>query len=289
MASYHSGQVELNRRFSGGLSVSSAYTLAKNLSDNQGAYGASSGQQSFADEQGGYDATSNVNRHLDYGNVTGTRRNRWISSSVYQLPVGRGKRFGTGMSRLADAALGGWQISGILLFQSGPYETAYVPSGVIDPSGTGSGTLFFRSQRPDRVANANAGPRTRTQWFNKAAFTCPGTPGGIATLTIDPNSGTSPCNVGAASTPIGRYGTESVGDLEGPGTQTLSTGVSKSFALTEQVKFRAEGTFTNVLNHTNLSDPNLDVTSPSFGVITQARGSDFGGNRTGQVSLRLEF
>jgi hypothetical protein len=55
------------------------------------------------------------------------------------------------------------------------------------------------------------------------------------------------------------------------------------------VKFRIEGTFTNVLNHTNLADPNLDISSPSFGKITTARGSDFGGSRTGQVAGRIEF
>jgi hypothetical protein len=59
--------------------------------------------------------------------------------------------------------------------------------------------------------------------------------------------------------------------------------------ITARVKLRVEGTFTNVLNHTNLSDPNLDISNPNFGSITTARGSDFGGSRTGQVSMRLEF
>jgi len=191
------------------------------------------------------------------------------------------------MGRVTNLALGGWQLSSIFLLQSGPYLTAYVPSGVMDPSGTGSGTLFFRSQRPDRVGNGSAGPHTRTHWFNNNAFTCPGTPGGISTLTAV--GGSSPCNVGAATAPIGRYGTESVGDLTGPGTASLSAGLSKRFAITERVNLRAEGSFTNILNHTNLSDPSLDVTDPAFGVITQARGSDFGGNRTGQVAVRVEF
>ncbi len=286
-ASYNSGQLELTRRFERGLSFSSAYTLAKNLADNQGTYGAASGQASFADEQGGYDATDANNRHLDYGNVIGTRHQRWISSGVFELPVGRGKRFGGSMGRLTNLAVGGWQLSSIFLLQSGPYLTAYVPSGVMDPSGTGSGTLFFRSQRPDRVGNGNAGPHTRTHWFNNNAFTCPGTPGGISTLTAV--AGSSPCSVGAATAPIGRYGTESVGDLTGPGTASLSAGLSKRFAISERVNLRAEGSFTNILNHTNLSDPVLDVTDPAFGVITQARGSDFGGNRTGQVAVRVEF
>jgi hypothetical protein len=75
----------------------------------------------------------------------------------------------------------------------------------------------------------------------------------------------------------------------GPGTVNLSSGLSKSIDLSDRVKLRAEGTFTNVLNHANLADPTLDITSEAFGKITAARGSDFGGSRTGQVAVRLEF
>ncbi len=292
-ATYQSGQVELSHRFVHGYSFDSAYTLAKNLSDDQGTSGAFQQPGSFVDEQGGYYATDSYDRHLDYGNVTGTRRNRWLTTGVYELPVGRGKRFGGTANHFADLALGGWQVSSIFLWQSGPYLTAYLPSNDIDPSGTGSGTLFGRQQRPDRVANGNTSHHSAAGWFNKNAFTCPGTAGGIATLAVqtDPITGVtaSPCTVGATTAPIGRYGTESVGNLEGPGTVSLSAGLSKAFSITERMKLRAEGTFTNLLNHTNLADPNLDVTNPDFGVITQARGSDFGGNRTGQVSMKLEF
>ncbi len=292
-ADYHSGQVEVSHRFAHGYSFDSAYTLAKNLSDNQGSYGAYQLAGNFVDEQGGYDATDTYDRHVDYGNVSGTRRHRWLTTSVFELPVGRGNRFGGGMNRAANAVVGGWQVSSIFVWQSGPYLTAYLPSGTIDPSGTGSGTLFYRSQRPDRVGSAKTANRSASGWFNRNAFSCPGTPGGIATLMVqtDPVTGAtaSPCTVGATTAPIGRFGTESVGDLEGPGTVSLSAGLSKAFVITEGVRLRAEGTFTNILNHTNLADPTLDVTSPSFGVITSARGSDFGGNRTGQVSMKLEF
>jgi hypothetical protein len=44
-----------------------------------------------------------------------------------------------------------------------------------------------------------------------------------------------------------------------------------------------------VLNHTNLDDPSLNITNANFGQITQARGSDFGGSRTGQVAARIDF
>jgi hypothetical protein len=68
-----------------------------------------------------------------------------------------------------------------------------------------------------------------------------------------------------------------------------SAGLSKRIDITNKVHLRAEGTFTNVLNHTNLNDPNLNISSPTFGMITSGRGSDFGGARTGQVSMKLEF
>jgi hypothetical protein len=44
-----------------------------------------------------------------------------------------------------------------------------------------------------------------------------------------------------------------------------------------------------VLNHTNLGDPNMDLSSSSFGLIPASIGSDFGGARTGQVAARIEF
>ena len=282
-ANYNSLQAELQRRFARGLSFTAAYTLAKNLSDDQGTLGAyGTNPSSFSDEQGGYYATWAGDRALDYGNVSGTRRHRLLLTGLTDIPVGRGRQFGNSMPRVADAIVGGWQLTNIFVWQTGPFLTPFIPSGEAAPSGTGSGILYLRSQRPDRIARGNTGAQSRRQWFNTAAFACPGG-GGFAVLQ---NGG---CTVGVDSAPIGRFGTESVGSVEGPGTVNLSTGVNKTLAVTERVHLRAEGTFTNVLNHTNLADPTLDVTNPAFGTITQARGSDFGGNRTGQVSLKLEF
>ncbi len=287
VANYQSGQVEISHRLTRGLSFDSTYTFAKNLADNQGSVGAGSGS-SFVDEQGGYNPTDSFNRHQDYGNVSATRRHRWLSTAIWQLPVGRGKAFGGGMNRGADLLVGGWQLSNILLLQSGTFLTATLPNYDIDPSGTGSGPIGGASQRPDRVANGNSKAHNRNQWFNNAAFACPGQVG-YASLAPTAGTGQTPCTVGVGTLPIGRFGTESVGDLTGPGTVSLSSGLSKSFAIAEGFRLRAEGTFTNVLNHTNLADPQLDISQSNFGQITQSRGSDFGGNRTGQMSLSLEF
>jgi len=80
-----------------------------------------------------------------------------------------------------------------------------------------------------------------------------------------------------------------VGVVEGPGTVNLSTGVSKAFTIYERLSVRINASFTNVLNHTNLSDPILSLTNANFGKITSSVGTDFGGARTGQVGVRIEF
>ena len=281
-ADYRALELEVSHRFTKGLSFDSSYTWAKNLSDNQGTFGAYSGAPSFVDEQGGYSPTDSFNPRADYGNVAGTRRQRWLTTAIYQLPFGRGQRFASGMGRTADAIFGGWQLSNIFVWETGPYLTAYFPAYMIDPSGTGSGYLGGAQQRADLVGNPNAGGHSRNQWFNPAAFACPG-----QTVAYIPNVTT--CDVGIGSAPIGRFGTEGANGLVGPGLWSLSSGLSKTMHLTESVSLRFETTFTNVLNHTNPADPNLLLTDPNFGKITTARGSDFGGNRTGQASLKIEF
>jgi hypothetical protein len=287
-SNYQSLQAEATRRLSNGLEFSSAYTFAKNLADNQGG-----DPTSFASEIGGGRSTYGFSRAPDFGNVYGTRRNRWISTAVYDLPVGRGREFGGGMNRFEDAALGGWRLSNIFLFQTGPWLTPYIPGGVADPSGTGSGTITGRVQHPDKLGRGVPAHQTRAQWVDPTAFACPSNTGYTASSFAGAGN---VCTIGAYdsqtdtySNPIGRFGTSRVGEVEGPGTVNLSTGLSKVFDIYENVRLRAEGTFTNVLNHANLADPMLDITSGSFGRITQARGSDFAGSRTGQVSLRIEF
>jgi hypothetical protein len=288
-ASYNSLQIEASHRLQHGLEYHSGFTWAKALADDQGPNGTS-----FGGEGGGARATSILNRHVDFGNVYGTRRLRWNTTVLYDLPFGRGKLLGANLPRMADVIAGGWRLSSILTAQTGPYETPYFPSGQGDPSGTGSGLngatggfdLGHRAQHPDRVASVSLNPagKSRFNWTNASAFTCPGnsawTPGSACTT----GSGS-----GAVPLPVGRFGNSQVGSAEGPGLFNLSSGLSKTIPITERFKIKAEGTFTNILNHTNLSDPNMDLSSKSFGLITKSIGSDFGGARTGQVSLRAEF
>ncbi len=274
-ANYQSLQIEVNHRTRAGLTFDSAYTWAHNLADNQG-YDA----DHFADENSGHRTMDLYDLKREYGNVYATRRHRWISNEIYELPVGRGRHFGSTMNRWADGVIGGWQLSTTFLWQSGPFETPIFSGG--DPSGTGSGVIG-RDQAPDIVGNPNTGTRNRNDWFNLGAFTCPGTPGWT------PGSA---CLIGSSpkyAPPLGRFGTAGIGTVVGPGTVTLNAGLAKYFRFTERVRLKVEGSFTNVLNHTNLADPNLNIDNSSVGVISSAQGFDFGGSRTGQVGARIEW
>jgi hypothetical protein len=287
--SYNSMELEATHRLQHGLEYHSGFTWAKALADDQGP-----ANEGFGGEGGGQRASSVLDRHVDFGNVFGTRRLRWNTTVLYDLPFGRGKEFGSSMPRVADMIVGGWRLSSILTVQTGPYETPYFPNGQGDPSGTGSGLNStaagwdpgHRNQHPDQLSGVSVKPsgRNRFNWINGAAFGCPGD----SSWTVG-----TPCTTGSGSgpvpLPIGRFGNSQVGTVEGPGLFNLSSGLSKSVAITERLHLKAEGTFTNILNHTNLGDPNNNLSTGSFGLITSSIGSDFGGARTAQVSARLEF
>ena len=275
-ALYNALQVEANRRYRAGLTFTGSYTWAKNVNDVGGP-----NPSSFGGETGNGRVLDAYNRAGNRGNDYGTRRNRFIATALYELPFGKGKKFAGGASRMTNLLIGGWQISTIFLAQTGPFETPYFGSGVADPSGTGAGG--YRSQRPDYVGNAIPASQSAAQWFLASAFACPG-------QAVNAAFG---CTIGANpakdSAPIGRFGNEGVGILQGPGTLNTSIGFAKSIVIRERLRVKLNGSFTNIFDLTNYADPVTRLTSSSFGTITSAAGAEFGGARTGQVGVRIEF
>ena len=255
---YQALEVDATHRLSHGLYFEGNYTLAKNLANNQGdAPSAFAGEVNY-----GVPVADRFNLRNNYGNVEGTRHDRFLLTSIYQLPFGRGRQF-LNNARVVDLLLGGWDLTNITLLETGPWLTPSI-SGSFDQSNTNvvnrGATL-----RPDAVSRAYAAGRGRGQYFNLAAF--------------------APTPAGA-----GRFGDSGVGILQGPGTATVSLGVAKNFAITERAKLRFESTFTNVLNHTNFAPPATQIDNAStFGVLSAPQTAENAGNRTGQVALRLEF
>jgi hypothetical protein len=247
----------LTRRISEGLTFDASYTLARHLSDAGGTV-----PTNFAAENGA--TTADLFRgDADYGNVGFTRRHRFVSTFLYELPFGRGRRFANDIGRGLDVLVGGWDLTGITLVQSGPFLT---PSfSTTDPSGTGATIRgFTATQRPDQISDGNVDNPAVDAYFNRAAFVIPA-----------PN--------------IGRFGNAEVGSLVGPGTRVFSMTLGKSFATGGTSRVRFEMAFSNLFNLENLDIPNTNVASSAFGRVTNTQTVDQAGPRTIQFSLRYSF
>jgi hypothetical protein len=295
-ANYNALEIEAKHHMENGLQFDSTFTWARALSDNTGA-----SDTQYSGERGGGDFASWVyDKRLDYGNTPGPRRLHWLTTAIYEFPVGRGRQFGANMPRTLDAVVGGWQLSNILTWQTGAYLTPTFSDGLGDPSGTGSGIAETAagweptdaSQHPDRVPGVSWKPANqgRNGWINPSAFACPGwsawQPGEACDTGAGYNAGGTPVSTYGPALPIGRFGDSGIGAVQGPGYIQLNSGLAKVFSLTERFKLRVEASFTNVTNHTNLNEDNLNLNlgSASFGVVTAGLGG-----RSGQIAARLDF
>src|SRR5262249_3045978 len=106
-ARYDGLTFELNKRVSRGVSFDNSYTLARNRSDSGGAV-----PSSFAAENG-VTTLDRFRADADYGNVAFTRRHRFVSTFIVELPFGRGRALAGGAGPALDAVIGGWDLTGI--------------------------------------------------------------------------------------------------------------------------------------------------------------------------------
>jgi len=255
---YEALQSELNHR-THGLTLQASHVWAKSLGNVGGdAPGAFTPEIIY-----GTPVADRFDLRANRGDIAAVRRHRVLVSAIYDLPVGRDRKFFHQANRLVDGLIGGWSLSAITMWQTGPYLTPTV-SPSIDPANLG---LVFRgaSLRPDCVGNGNISNPTPDHYFDINAFAEP------------------PAD-------SGRMGNCGVGILQGPGTVAIAGGLSKTFALGERVRLKFESTFTNLPNHLNYVPPAVNVSSPAtFGKTTSVQTAENAGNRTGQIALRIEF
>jgi hypothetical protein len=255
-SNYDAGTMSINKRFSHGLQFQGSYAFSKNLSTN------GYNPTAFATEAGGLDQDLN-NIGLDYGNVPYTRRNRVLVTFLYELPFGKGKAMASGLNPLVDRVIGGWELAGVLLFQSGPWLTVTVPGA--DPSGTGFATNVGNG-RADIVSGQSlyATNPTLNNWLNKSAFAIP-------------------------QNNIGRWGDAPEGDIQGPGTQSVSISMMKSVRFTEAMRFQIGAQAANLFNHANYAPPNTTFNTASYGTISGLQTAEGAGPRVLQITARFTF
>ena len=257
---YNSLTVSAKKRLAKGLQFQSSYVYTRNLSNVDGAATTSADQ--YASEFGG---TVSDPQHpgLDYGNVAFSRRERFLTTFLYELPFGKGKMFMSSANGLMDRVVGGWELSGVLLFQSGPFMSV---STLSDPCGCGYNAFNANGGRADTVSGANPyASQSINQWINPAAFADPGNA-------------------------IGRFGNASAGDVVGPGTEAISLSLIKTVNVTERIRMRIGAQVGNVFNHPNFGVPsNLTVGVAGFGQITSLQTAEGAGPRDIQLTARITF
>jgi hypothetical protein len=218
-----------------GLLLTAAYTWGKSTDSKSAAAGigsaAANGWQGFVDNQ---------NPARDHGLSDFDTPHRLALSFVWNLPFGKGERFGGNASGLTQAIIGGWQMNGIYLWQKGfPFSVfAGNPGNLLDYPFNG------QINRADIVGDPGAGGGTIQQWFNTAAFAQPA---------------------------LGAYGSSGRNILRGPTINNLDLSLFKNFYVgPTTLQVRAEAF--NALNHPNFNNPAANLNNPTtFGVISTAR------------------
>jgi hypothetical protein len=229
-SSYNALQLDVNRRFSAGLTLRGVYTYSKVLDDGDSLNATTSG--------GGPALAANpFNLRSDWGLGTFDVRHVAVISGTYALPIGNGKRYASNYSGFANGMVSGWSINSIVTLQGGfPFS----PQLSYNPSGNGD------TRNPVRpFLNPNfTGPiilGKPGQCFNPAAFE-------------------APTNTAAN---IGFYGNVGRNTLIGPGLATWDFSTFKDARIREglTLQFRAE--IFNLLNRANFNTPNGIVFTPS--------------------------
>jgi hypothetical protein len=288
-------QLEGKRRFAGGFMFDVSYTLLDQKT---------SAVDSANSTLGGT-AYNQFKPNADYGIDSYIPRHRFIFYSVWEPPVGHNRKYGSSMSKFAEALIGGWETSWQMFIKSGTGFTPYwicddcepiwpgnLASGFIDAIGDFGvgGTLrpFLTGQNPQK--------RIGDQYFNPDAFTVPS----VGADVLD-NPLVAKRNM-----------------LMGPGTWGLNLGVHKVFRFGEKLRADLGAEFNNVFNHplfspnsngqdgdfANVGDFNLTVDpntlklqpitdfnrNPNFGrLLTSYTQEGVDSRRTVRLKLRFTF
>jgi hypothetical protein len=221
-ADYNALQVEFDRRYTGGFSYGVSYTYAKAMTEDDGWFGVEGSLP-----QNPYNPSANRSpAGFDLTHVLSI-------NTLYELPIGKGKRFSTGNSVL-DYIFGNWQVNALITGRSG---TPFSPVYGTDRANIGGSFVYLNQVGDPHLSNRSAG-----EWFNTAAYQVP---------------------------TFGTFGNAGRNSLRSQPYWDFTPSVIRRFPLWESLQFEFRAEAFNAFNHTVFDKPGGDLNNPSsFGVVT---------------------
>lgn len=235
-ANYNSLQVSLNHR-GRDLTAGVSYTWSKNMTDMSWDRGTAS--------------TDTYDPLMDYGPSGLNMPQIFVSNFVYHAPWYRDQH------GFAGHLVGGWELSGILTFESGTsfsngqYQDPFgcvtdntQPNGCAPgtyPGGLGiwdDGPNYDIFPRPDQTGPSHL-VKKGLQWFDPSTYT----------------------------TAVGHFGTERSGNILGPGLNRVDLGLMKNFRFTESVNLQLRAESFNLFNHTSFAGVDTGLEDGTFGQV----------------------
>ena len=255
IGTYHALGARYEHRFSNGLYFLNSFTWSKAVGDSE---------QALEYAPGYYQANPQNIRNLavEKGPSSFDVEFVNVTSFVFQVPFGKGRRFGGSSNPFVDALFGGWEVDTINTANSGlPLDVSYTPTAANDVTGRIPDYRGEAILRPNLVGNpaGASGADSLNKYLNPAAFAVP-----------------------SPSSPFGNLGRNT---FRTPDFWQWDLGVDKTFRLPREgmgLQFRSE--FFNVLNHTNFGNPDVNISDSAFGTIRTTFAA-----RQIQFALKLLF
>jgi hypothetical protein len=251
---YDGLSARVEHRLGGGLYFLNSFTWGHGMGDSE---------QALEYYSGYYEANPQNIRNLaaEKGPSSFDVKLNNVTSIVYQIPFGKGRKYGATMNPFLDAVAGGWELNTINTAHTGtPLDVSYGPSTINDVTGLSNdyrGEAILRPNVSGTAASQSTAQSLNT-FFAGYTFTTP-----------------------PATEPFGNLGRNS---FRAPGLEQWDFAANKTFTIHESVKLQFRSEFFNVTNHTNFGIPTAITTSSAFGTIRTTYPS-----RQVQFALKLLF
>ena len=251
---YHGLSTRFEHRFSAGLYFLNSFTWSKALGNTEQALEYPTGGTA-ANPQNIYNLAG------ERGPSSFDIKLMNVTSVVYQLPFGKGRKYMNSSPGVVDAFLGGWEMTTINTANTGePLNVFFTPNSFTDVTGRIPDYRGLSVARPNLIGDATgaSGPAMLDAYFNKSAFSIP--------------------------TPQQAWGNLGRNAFRAPSFEQWDLGVYKSFPIHEDIRLQFRSEFFNVLNHTNFRWPDCNLSNASFGTIRSTYPA-----RQIQFALKLVF